>query len=123
MLRVRNAEPFAAGLTVTFFWLGLTVGRVILGFITGRIGEKLAITIYLILSVALQLLYWLVPSFVASAVFVAFLGFFLGPLFPAAIVAATKLFPSDYHVSAIGFAAAFGGGGAAIFPFVVGAIA
>jgi len=27
------------------------------------------------------------------------------------------------HVSAIGFAAAFGGGGAAVFPFAVGAIA
>ncbi|KAK1761291.1 major facilitator superfamily domain-containing protein [Echria macrotheca] len=123
MLRVRHAEPFIAGLTVTFFWLGLTVGRVVLGFITGRIGEKLAITVYLLLSVALQLLYWLVPSFVASAIFVSFLGFFLGPLFPAAIVAATKLLPNDYHVSAIGFAAAFGGGGAAIFPFAVGAIA
>jgi fucose permease len=94
-----------------------------LGFVTGRIGEKLAITIYLLLSIALQLLYWLVPSFIASAIFVAFLGFFLGPLFPAAIVAATKLLPSHFHVSAIGFAAAFGGGGAAIFPFAVGAIA
>ncbi|KAK3683529.1 major facilitator superfamily domain-containing protein [Podospora appendiculata] len=123
MLRVRNAEPFMAGLIVTFFWLGLTVGRVVLGFVTGRIGEKLAITVYLLLSVALELLYWLVPSFVASAIFVSFLGFFLGPLFPAAIVAATKLLPGDYHVSAIGFAAAFGGGGAAIFPFAVGAIA
>jgi fucose permease len=108
---------------VTFFWLGLTVGRVILGFVTGRIGEKLAIAIYLMLSIALQVMYWLIPSFIASAVFVAFEGFFLGPLFPAAIVAATKLLPTDYHVSAIGFAAAFGGGGAAVFPFAVGAIA
>ena len=123
MLKVRNAESFAAGMTATGFWLGLTVGRVVLGFVTGRVGEKLAITVYLLLSIALQLLYWLIPSFIASAVFVAFLGFFLGPLFPAAIVAATKLLPSDYHVSAIGFAAAFGGGGAAVFPFAVGAIA
>lgn len=123
MLRVRQAEPFIAGLTVTFFWLGLTVGRVVLGFATGRVGEKLAITAYLLLSVALQLLYWLVPNFAASAVFVTFLGFFLGPLFPAAVVAATKLLPGDYHVSAIGFAAAFGGGGAALFPFAIGAIA
>lgn len=123
MLVTRNAEPFLAGLTVTFFWLGLTVGRISLGFVTGRIGEKLAITIYLSLSIALQLLYWLIPNFVASAVCATFLGFFLGPLFPAAIVAATKLLPPDHHVSAIGFAAAFGGGGAAVFPFVVGAIA
>ncbi|EQB51859.1 major facilitator superfamily transporter [Colletotrichum gloeosporioides Cg-14] len=123
MLRVRQAEPFLAGVTVVLFWLGLTTGRVILGFITGRIGEKRAIAIYLVLSVALELLHWLVPSFVASIIFVTFLGFFLGPLFPAVIVAATKLLSNDYHVSAIGFAAAFGGGGAAIFPFAIGAIA
>lgn len=123
MLEVRHAEGFLAGLTVTLFWLGLTIGRVVLGFITGRIGEKLAITGYLALAVALELLYWLVPNFVAAVIFVMLLGFFLGPLFPAAIVAATKLLPAEYHVSAIGFAAAFGGGGAAVLPFAVGAIA
>ena len=123
MLNVRHAEDFDAGMTVTGFWLGIAIGRLVLGFVTGHIGEKLAITVYLGVSIALQLLYWLVPSFIASAVFVGLLGFFLGPLFPAAIVAATKLLPNDYHVSAIGFAAAFGGGGGAIFPFVVGAIA
>ncbi|CAJ2510688.1 Uu.00g063130.m01.CDS01 [Anthostomella pinea] len=124
MLDVRHALPFESGLTAVFFWLGLTIGRVTLGFATGRIGEKLAITVYLLLSVALQLLYWLIPNFIASAVFVAFEGFLLGPrVFPAAIVAATKLLPSDAHVSAIGFAAAFGGGGAAVFPFAIGAIA
>lgn len=72
---------------------------------------------------ALELCFWLIPNFTSSAIFAGFLGFFLGPLFPAAIVVATKLLPRRLHVSAIGFAAAFGGGGAAIFPFVVGAIA
>ena len=72
---------------------------------------------------ALELIFWLVPQFYVSAIAVSFQGFFLGPLFPAAVVAATKLLPRHLHVSAIGFAAAFGGSGAAIFPFAVGAIA
>jgi fucose permease len=72
---------------------------------------------------ALELVFWLVPQFYVSAVAVSLQGFFLGPLFPAAVVAATKLLPRHLHVSAIGFAAAFGGSGAAIFPFAVGAIA
>ena len=72
---------------------------------------------------ALELIFWLVPQFYVSAVAVAFQGFLMGPLFPAAIVVATKLLPRHLHVSAIGFAAAFGGSGAAIFPFAVGAIA
>jgi fucose permease len=123
MLRMRNADAFAAGMTATGFWLGLTVGRVILGFVTGRIGEKLAIALYLLLCMGLELMFWLIPSFISSAVFSGFLGFFLGPLFPAAIVVATKCLPRHLHVSAIGFAAAFGGGGAAVLPFAVGAIA
>ncbi|KAF2842433.1 MFS general substrate transporter [Patellaria atrata CBS 101060] len=123
MMRVRHGGDFASGMTSTGFWLGLTVGRVILGFITPKIGEKLAIAIYLPITMGLELLFWLVPQFYVSAVAVAFVGFFLGPIFPAAVVAVTKLLPRHLHVSAIGFAAAFGGGGAAVFPFAVGAIA
>lgn len=44
-------------------------------------------------------------------------------MFPAAVVAATKILPPYLHVSAIGFAAAFGGGGAAVLPFAIGALA
>jgi len=123
MLRVRDGEPFASGMVVTGFWLGLTFGRVILGFVTGHIGEKIAIAGYMIACMGLQLCFWLINNFISSAIFAAWLGFFLGPLFPAAIVVATKLLPSELHVSAIGFAAAFGGGGAAVLPFAVGAIA
>lgn len=73
--------------------------------------------IYLSLAIVCHLCFWLIPSFIASAVFVAFVGFWLAPLFPGAIVAATGLLPKHLHVTAIGFAAAIGGGGAAIFPF------
>lgn len=45
------------------------------------------------------------------------------PFFPAVVVVTTKLLPRHLHVSSIGFAAAFGGGGAAVLPVAVGAIA
>ncbi|KAL7621832.1 hypothetical protein AAE478_007332 [Parahypoxylon ruwenzoriense] len=123
MIQVRQGEPFASGMAATGFWLGLTIGRVVLGFITPRIGEKLAIAIYLPVTMGLELLFWLVPQFIVSAVAVGLQGFFIGPLFPAAIVAMSKLLPRHLHVGAIGFAAAFGGSGAAVLPFAVGAIA
>ena len=123
MIRVRHGAPFASGMTATGFWLGITLGRFVLGFVTPRIGERLAVAIYLALAMGLEILFWLVPQFIVSAVAVAFLGFFLGPLFPAAIVATTKLLPQRLHVSAIGFASAVGGGGAAVVPFAAGAIA
>ncbi len=50
-------------------------------------------------------------------------GFFLGPLFPAAVVATTKLLPTRLHVSGVAFAAALGSAGACVWPFAVGAIA
>lgn len=140
MIRERSGEAFASGMVATGFWLGITVGRVVLGFVTPKIGEKFAIAVslsivlalscllsvsqvYLPLTMALQLVFWLVPQFYVSAIAVSLQGFFLGPLFPAAIVAATQLLPAYLHVSAVGFAAAMGGGGAAIFPFAVGALA
>jgi len=123
MITVREAAEFAAGMTATGFWLGITIGRFVLGFVTPRIGEKMAIVIYLVLVTALELVFWLVPQFIVSAVAVGLQGFFLGPLFPAVVVVMSRLLPRNLHVSAIGFAAAIGMSGAAILPFAVGAIA
>ncbi|KAJ5463341.1 hypothetical protein N7475_008285, partial [Penicillium sp. IBT 31633x] len=123
MKKVRHAAPFSSSMTSTGFWLGITMGRIILGFVTPLIGEKLAISIYMSLEIAFCLVLWLVPNFYAGAIAVSLQGFFLGPLFPAVIIVTTKLLPKHLHVSAIGFAAAFGGGGAAILPFVVGVLA
>lgn len=45
MIDVRHGAPFASGMSATGFWLGLTVGRVVLGFVTPRLGERLAIMV------------------------------------------------------------------------------
>jgi hypothetical protein len=45
MKEVRHAAPFPSSMTSTGFWLGITVGRVILGFVTPLIGEKIAISV------------------------------------------------------------------------------
>lgn len=123
MLRVRHANPFDAGMTSVGFWLGITVGRMVLGLVIPKVGVKLSLLIFIPVTMGLQLVFWLVPQFHVSAVAVSLQGFFLGPMFPCVIVAATMLLPRHLHVSAIGFAAAFGGSGAAVLPFAVGAIA
>ncbi|KAJ6086716.1 hypothetical protein N7467_005630 [Penicillium canescens] len=123
MKEVRHAAPFSSSMTSTGFWLGITIGRIILGFVTPLIGEKIAITVYISLEIAFCLILYLVPNFFAGAIAVSLQGFFLGPLFPAVVVVTTKLLPKHLHVSAIGFCAAFGGGGAAVLPFIVGVLA
>ncbi|GJC87118.1 bypass of stop codon protein 6 [Colletotrichum liriopes] len=123
MLRVRKASAYASGVSATGFWAGQALGRACLGFVTERFGERLCISIYLVICIALQLLFWLVPQFIVSAIAVAFLGFFLGPMFPGAVMMTAKLLPKHIHVSAIGFAMAIGGTGGTVFPFIIGAIA
>ncbi|TAQ86579.1 hypothetical protein B7494_g5092 [Chlorociboria aeruginascens] len=123
MTRVRKATSFAGGATAAGFWGGMTLGRLCLSFLTARLGEFESVLLYLILTIILQLVFWLVPNLAVSAVSVAFLGVFMGPMFPTAIVLITKLLPRSLHVGTIGFATAFGGSGGAIFPFAVGAIA
>ena len=123
MLRVRKASAYASGVSGTGFWAGQALGRALLGFVTERYGERRCITVYLAVCVALELLFWLVPSFVMSAVAVAFLGFFLGPMFPGAVMVTAKLLPKRIHVSAIGVAMSVGGCGGTVFPFIIGAVA
>ncbi|KAI4663058.1 uncharacterized protein J4E79_004371 [Alternaria viburni] len=123
MRQERAGGDFESGIVATGFWTGIAAGRLVLSFITPKLGEKLAVLIYIVIAITCQLMFWLVPSFHVSAIFVALQGFFLGPLFPAVIVAATKALPPHLHVSAIGFAAAIGVGGGAALPFAIGSLA
>ncbi|KAM3529905.1 hypothetical protein MY4038_005207 [Beauveria bassiana] len=120
MSKVRKQDDFSSGMSAAGFWLGITFGRAILGFVTPKIGVKLAMSIYIGCAAALELIFWLVPQFIVSAVAVSLQGFFLGPMFPGVVLVASKLLPKHLHVVVIGFAAAFGGCGAAILPFVTG---
>ncbi|KAL4977955.1 major facilitator superfamily domain-containing protein [Aspergillus desertorum] len=99
MMQVRDGGAVASGLVPTGFWAGITVAT------------------------ALELIFWLVPHFIVSAVAVSLMGFFTGPLFPAAVTVAAKLLPKHLHTPSIGLVSAFAGSGAAILPFVAGAIA
>jgi fucose permease len=45
MIRERAGEAFASGMVATGFWTGITMGRCVLGFITPKLGEKLAVMV------------------------------------------------------------------------------
>ncbi|KAA8917421.1 hypothetical protein TRICI_000444 [Trichomonascus ciferrii] len=124
MINIRHGSTEKMGYVTTGFWIGITLGRVVLGFVNGRIKkEELLASIYLSSAIIFILLFWLVPSLILSAISAGIIGFFLGPLFPTIVVVAVKKLPRRLHVSGVGFAGAFGGGGAAIVPFVTGVMA
>lgn len=152
LIRERGGSVFASGVVSTGYWAGITVGRFALGFATGHLFklEKQMVLFYVAAAVVFQLLYWLLPSFSASAVAVAMLGWsifpcrclgrrvsrslssaysfvrtglFLRPIFPAVIVCISRLVPAGMRVTSIAVCSAVGSSGSATIPFMVGAIA
>jgi len=47
MIRERQGEIFASGMVATGFWSGIAVGRLVLGAVTSRLGEKFAVMVCL----------------------------------------------------------------------------
>ncbi|RPD61364.1 MFS general substrate transporter [Lentinus tigrinus ALCF2SS1-6] len=105
------------------FWGGLTLGRVALLWLNKKVGERRVVFIYILAVVGLELVVWLVPNLYAGAVSVCFVGFFLGPIYPILMNHCGRVLPPELISGAIGWIACWGAAGAAVFPFVTGAIA
>lgn len=71
----------------------------------------------------LELVIWFAPNLLAGAISVSFVGFFLGPMYPILMNHAGRILPHELMSGAIGWIASWGAAGAAIFPFITGAIA
>ncbi|KAF9894361.1 hypothetical protein FE257_007864 [Aspergillus nanangensis] len=123
LVSVRHGDPAKVGYIASGFWTGFTLGRVVLADITHKLGERRMVFIYIALAIALQLMFWLIPSIVVNAVTICFLGFFIGPFYPVGLYVLSESIPPELHVGAIGFAASLGQAGSAAFPFMTGAIA
>ncbi|PTB79072.1 MFS general substrate transporter [Trichoderma longibrachiatum ATCC 18648] len=123
MMSVRNGSPAASSLATSGFWIGLTVGRFALGWVTGYVGEKVMVTVYLLSAIGLELGFWLGQEFAVSAVMAALVGVSIGMIMPSGIRMMTKLLPPEKHLVSVGFATAFAVSGSAVFPFIVGALA
>lgn len=60
---------------------GLLLGRLLLAEPTHRFGEKPMLLLYFVISIGLQLVFWLVPNIIAGATALSIMGFFQGPFF------------------------------------------
>lgn len=132
-IRVKGLLYLLSSWLSTSFWGGLTVGRVSLGFVTARyfLSPTMANRAYIytqfvffVLFVAVQALATHPNSTVIAIDFVIVFiaGFFVGPVFPTTIMSIYDLVPPRLQTAAMGFICAFGGGGGATLPFVVGLV-
>ncbi|MCJ1258271.1 hypothetical protein MMC24_006102 [Lignoscripta atroalba] len=123
LVQVRNGSLASVGYIPAGVAGGSFLGRLLLAEPTFRLGERRMLLLYCVLALTLQLVFWLVPSIIASAVALSFMGFFLGPLFATGISVGSKLFPQKIQPAALGFVFVLAQAGAAIFPAVTGLIA
>jgi fucose permease len=122
MLRNRNATPYLASLSSSGFWIGMAIGRLVLGFGTDRMGVRRATALYFVCAIGLEVLFAILVSSIASVILMTLLGFVMGPLFPSGVVVLTRLLPSELHIAAVSFVASLGQVGGAFLPFAIGAV-
>lgn len=122
MLRYRGATPYLANMASTAFWSGMTVSRFSLGAVTDRLGVGPANSLYLLITIACQLIFACVSGPSTSVVLMASIGFFVGPMFASGVVILTRLLPVDLHVIAVSCVASAGQIGAALLPFLIGVL-
>ncbi|KAJ8132971.1 hypothetical protein O1611_g650 [Lasiodiplodia mahajangana] len=120
---VRGGKLSSVGYIPTGFYGGLLAGRLLLPEPTFRFGEQRMILVYSAACAALQLIFWLQPSIVGSAIALSFIGFFSGPFFATGMSVASKLFPRESQPAALGFIFVLAQAGGAIFPSITGLIA
>jgi fucose permease len=102
------------------YWLGLALGRLVLGNFIQRIGEKRAIQSCMIGVMIGIVITWLIPIPVVTAIGLGWIGFCLGPIFPTVISLMSQLVSSRLLASSIGFLASLGSMGGALFPWLAG---
>jgi fucose permease len=120
LIEARGGDPAKVGYVTAGFWGGITLGRFVLSHLAPRIGEKRFVYILTVLSIAFQLLVWLIPNIVGEAVAVSLLGLLLGPVYPCATTIFTRLMDRDVQMTALSFVSSAGSSGGALAPFMTG---
>ncbi|KAI1498539.1 MFS general substrate transporter [Biscogniauxia marginata] len=120
---VRGGGLANIGYVPTGFYGGMLAGRLLPSEPTFRFSERKMLLIYCGLCVVLQLVFWLQPNIVGSAVALSLMGFVSGPFFATGMSVAPKLFPRASQPAALGFIFVLAQAGGAIFPSITGLIA
>jgi fucose permease len=119
----RHIFTLYAGWIVSGYWLGLMLGRLVLGHVAQRFGEKHTIQCCVFGAGVGILLVWLSPISLLAAFGLCLTGFCLGPIFPTTIAMTTRMVSTDRVGTMIGFLVSIGCVGGAFLPWLAGNLA
>ncbi|KAK7034552.1 hypothetical protein VNI00_012399 [Paramarasmius palmivorus] len=122
ILRLRDGGVNSGYISSGFF-AGITIGRLGLLWLNAKIGDRYAMYLYIFLAIGLELVVWLVPSLIGSGISIALVGILLGPMYPIVMNHAGRILPRWLLTGAVSWVCGFGQSGAALLPFMTGALA
>jgi fucose permease len=123
LISARNGKLPQVGYVPAALAGGIFIGRIILAEPTYRLGERRMTLVYCVIIFGLQLVFWLVPNLISSAVSLCLLGFFFGPMFATGMSIGSKLFSKEMQPTALGFVFVLAQAGGSFFPAITGIIA
>ncbi|MBB3110821.1 FHS family glucose/mannose:H+ symporter-like MFS transporter [Paenibacillus phyllosphaerae] len=110
-----------AALSVTCFWVAMSVGRLFAGYVAERFHYRVYVLFSCIATTVLLMLLPLADSIWASFTIIALLGLAMSGLFSIALVFVSKLLPGTEE-STPSMMIAAGGVGGAVLPLLTGAV-
>lgn len=116
----RKTPETIAGYSISAYWMGLTIGRMGMGYIIKRLGTVRTLDLSLTLLTVGLLSWWLLPDGVLS---LPVLGFALAAIFPTTMLLVPQRVAAPLVPAAIGFLTSVASLGAASIPTGVGFVA
>jgi fucose permease len=112
-----------AGLWAGSYWATFTIGRILAGLYTKRVGVKVIVMASLAGALAGAVLLWWNPTDWVSLLAVAMIGLAIAPIFPALVSGTSQRVGVRFTANTIGMQMAAAGLGAAFIPGLVGVLA
>lgn len=123
LTEARHVSPGIAGFIAGSYWLMFTIGRILAGFFTRKVGTKRLVRISLIGAVSGAVLVWWNPLPVFSIIGVGLIGFAIAPIFPGLVSGTRDRVGERFAANTIGMQMSAAGLGAAAVPSLVGVLA
>ncbi|MBN1978926.1 MAG: MFS transporter [Anaerolineae bacterium] len=123
LTEVRSVVPGVAAFWASAYWGSLTVGRILLGFVTDRLGVERSLRLAMLGTVIAAALIWWNAIALFGFLGLALMGLAVSPLFPLSVSATQKRVGAKHAANAIGFQVAVGGLGFSLWPSLAGVLA
>jgi fucose permease len=123
LTEARSVAPDVAAFWASAYWGSLTVGRIVFGFVTDRLGIERSLRLAMLGAIGAAVLIWWNAVNLFGLLGLALMGFAVSPLFPLSVSATPKRVGTDHAANAIGFQIALGGLGFSLMPSLAGVLA